>query len=106
MILDPECYKSNSIFFVRPNGIYLPCCYSGTSPLFEKYLGAELYSQLDLNKYSMEEVVESEAWAKIKQMIESDNPIAPCRDFCVANRDHNYDLSGNLRQSLINNENI
>jgi len=95
MILDPECYSNRAIFFVRANGTYLPCCYSSTNKEFEDFIGPELYKQLDLNKYSIEEINNSEAWKKIRASIESDNPLPFCKTFCSNNRDSTKDLAGN-----------
>lgn len=106
MIIDPECYKPDkSIFFVRPNGTYLPCCYVSTNNIFEKMLGPELYDQLNLNKYSIDEIHKSQAWMMIKNMIESDNPVNVCKNFCKTSRDTNKDLAGNkiIRMDNLNN---
>jgi hypothetical protein len=101
MILDPECYSQQAIFFVRSSGTYLPCCYSSTNKEFEKFLGPELYDQLNLTKYSLEEIRNSEAWSKIRGMIESDDPIPFCRTFCTSQRDKTKDLAGNEINRLI-----
>ena len=106
MILDPECYTSRAIFFVRSDGTYLPCCYSSTNKHFENFLGPELYEQLNLHKYSIEEIKKSEAWNKLRTMIESDDPILFCRSFCYKQRDKTKDLAGNDIKRVILNETI
>jgi len=97
MQLDPECYKSRNLFFIRSNGIYSPCCYTSANDQLENFLGPELYQQLNLTNHSYEEVTNSEAWKKIKTMIESDNPIPICKFLCAQRE------KGNARVDMINN---
>ncbi len=95
MVLDPECYSNRAIFFIRSDATYLPCCYSSTNKEFESFLGTELYQQLNLNKYSVDEIKNSAAWSKLRAMIESENPINFCKRFCHNGRDKTKDLTGN-----------
>lgn len=95
MHLDPECYKERAIFFVRSGGTYLPCCYISTNDAFYKLLGPDLYDQLNLNTYSIEEITKSQAWQKIRDLIESDDPPPVCKNTCRKDRNENADLAGN-----------
>lgn len=97
MQLDPECYKSKNLFFIRANGTYAPCCYTSANDQLEKFLGDELYSQLNLTNHSYWEVTNSEAWKKIRTMIESDDPLPICKLLCAQRE------KGDARVDMINN---
>ena len=97
MQLDPECYKSKNLFFIRANGTYAPCCYTSANDQLEKFLGEELYSQLNLTTHSYEEVINSQAWSTIRTMVESDNPLPICTFLCAKREE------GNERVDVINN---
>jgi len=100
MQLDPECYKSKNLFFIRANGNYSPCCYTSANDQLEKFLGEELYSQLNLTNYSYEEVTNSQAWSTIRTMVESDNPLPICSLLCAKRE------PGNARVDMINNKKV
>jgi len=100
MQLDPECYKSKNLFFIRANGTYAPCCYTSANDQLEKFLGEEFYGQLNLTNHSYEEVTNSEAWSKIRTMVESDNPLPICTFLCSKRE------PGNARVDMINNKRI
>ena len=97
MQLDPECYKSKNRFFIRANGTYAPCCYTSANDQLEKFLGDEVYGQLNLTNHSYEEVTNSEAWKKIRTMIESDDPLPVCKELCAQRE------KGDARMDMINN---
>lgn len=97
MQLDPECYKTKNLFFIRANGTYSPCCYTSANDQLEKFLGEELYSQLNLTNYSYEEVTNSQAWKTIRTMVESDNPLQICTHLCTKRE------QGNARIDMVNN---
>jgi len=97
MILDPECHKTKNIFFIRANGTYAPCCYTSTNTQMEEMLGQELYGQLNLTNHSYEEVINSQAWQKIKDMVVSDNPLSICKHLCSIRE------KGDARVDMINN---
>lgn len=98
MQLDPECFKTKNLFFVRANGTYSPCCYTTTNGELEKFLGEELYSQLNLNNYSYKEITNSQAWSNIRTMIQSDNPLPICRLLCTKRE------TGNERIEMLNHK--
>jgi hypothetical protein len=104
MKLDPECYKSKNLFFIRSNGTYAPCCYTSANDQLEKFLGPDLYGQLNLTNYSYEEVTNSEAWAKIRTMIESDKPLPICEFLCAQREkgDARVDMINNIRVGFSN----
>ena len=82
MKINPTCFKKNNFFFVRPDGSYIPCCYTSACRSLLDFLGPELYSQLNLNNYTFEQVVNSEAYNKIIDMVKSDNPLQVCLNTC------------------------
>jgi hypothetical protein len=100
MRLDPECFRFKNLFFVRASGTYSPCCYTTTNDQLEKFLGEELYDQLNLNKYSYEEIVNSQAWVKIRTMVRSDNPLPICRLLCTERK------PGNERIDMLNHKKV
>ena len=100
MKLNPECHKPEHIFFVKADGTFLPCCYLSANPVLQEYLGQELYSQLNLNDYSYQQIVNSTAWQKILASIESDDPIKACVWTCAKKRSSEEDLVGNVKKLL------
>ncbi len=106
MKLDPQCYKTKNLFFIRPNGMYVPCCYVSTNPQLETFLGQELYQQLNLTNYTYDEIVNSEAWKKIRSMIESDNPLNICKTLCSGSEkiDARADMINNIRVEFRNSD--
>lgn len=101
MILDPECFKNRNIFFLKADGRFYPCCYTSSSPVLREFLGPELTKQLNVNDYSLEQIMKSEAWKKINDMIISDDPIGVCRQFCrKREKIQGQDLVDNIRTIL------
>lgn len=82
-MLQPKCFKNNYNFFVKPDGTYLPCCYSSTERELQLFLKDELYSQLNLTKHSFEEIINSEAYIKIIEKVKSDDPFKFCKVSCT-----------------------
>jgi hypothetical protein len=83
MKLDPECFKDNNLFFLKASGHLWPCCYVSSNPEGRAFLGKDLVNQLNVNEYSFDEITNSEAWAKLKETMLSDQPLRTCMSFCV-----------------------
>lgn len=81
MKVNPLCFTNRNFFFVKPDGSYLPCCYSSSNSEVRQHLG-EKYEQLSLTNRTFEQVTESEAYQLILEKIKSDNPYGFCNDFC------------------------
>jgi len=105
MLLDPECKKENNIFFVKADSTFLPCCYLSSNNELLNYLGPELYLQLNLKNYTYDQIIKSEAWKRIEQSIESDQPIKACIWTCEKKEKAlNQDLVGNIKMSANNDK--
>lgn len=83
MKVNPLCFTNKNFFFVKPDGSYLPCCYSSTTNEMRQHL-LEKYNQLNLQHNSIDDVLNSEAWQEITKKIKSDEPYRFCLDFCPA----------------------
>lgn len=83
-LVDAACMNKSNPTFLKPDGSYLPCCWAATNPDFINYLGAELYSQLNINNYSIDEIMNSQAMKLITEKILSDDPFQICIKICKA----------------------
>lgn len=65
-----------------------PCCFVrvGESREALKALLGDSFDQLDLKKYSYEEIVNSKAWKKIIKSIYGRNPLSVCVEMCAAEK--------------------
>jgi len=98
MKLDPECFKDNNLFFLKTSGQLYPCCYISSNPESRELLGKDLVNQLNVNNYSFEEITNSEAWAKLKETMLSDDPMKTCTFFCsIRDKKPNQDQQNSLR---------
>jgi len=95
MKLNPECYRTTYSSYLKADGTYFPCCYTSTNPEFRTFLGEELYKQLNINTYSIEEIKNSAAFAKLDNSIRSDTPLDTCLKFCNKDKDQSRDAVGN-----------
>lgn len=83
--LAPQCLDPNKLHFVSVDGFYYPCCFLrvGHANLEVKKLLKERIKELDLGKYSREEIYRSWAWKTLMKKVEKD-PFETCISMCKA----------------------
>lgn len=82
MEIKPMCFTTDNFFFIKPDGTYLPCCYASSTRVLRKMLGEELYQELNLTNHSFDEVINSNAWKRIIEIVSSDSPPQFCQTIC------------------------
>lgn len=81
-LINPACLNKTTTPFIKADGTYLPCCYASTNPDLIDYLKPELYSELNLNLYTVEEIANSTATKLLEEKILSDSPFDICKRHC------------------------
>ena len=81
-LINPACLNKTTTPFIKADGTYLPCCYASTNPDFVDYLKPELYSELNLNLHSVEEIANSTATKMLTEKMLSDSPFNICKRHC------------------------
>lgn len=101
MKLDPECFKERNLFFLKASGYIYPCCYVASNPEAKMFLGKDLTEQLNVNKYSFTEIVNSEAWEGLHKTMVSDSPLQTCQHYCgIRDKRPEQDVVNNLRTPI------
>ena len=96
----PQCkYKPDMPMCLRYDGYMVPCCFFGDVgdhwEELNRFLG-DTISQLDITKYTPDEINRSEAFYAIEQSW-STNPMNTCKKFCSDSKNISFDIqcSGN-----------
>lgn len=83
--IKPKCIENGKISmpFLEINGIFLPCCWIGSSPNRIKdlklFLGND-FDKMNIKNSSLKEI--KEVWDKISQTWETPNPYHVCNTVC------------------------
>jgi len=109
-ILDPSCFNNTTAPFIKADGTYLPCCWASTNPEIRIFLGPNLYQQLNLNSFGLEEIKNSDATRLIIEKISSNEPFTICKNTCSkslpgkSRLDHTDTTGGELAYNGLTNE--
>lgn len=79
--VSPKC-KQGHFPYLDANGKLFPCCWIATVPrLVRSFLGDDLYQQLNASRYGVDEIMNSNAMAKIESTW-IDGSFDPCVEHC------------------------
>lgn len=95
MKIIPACIGNKTAIFIKPDGTYLPCCWASTNPDVRNHLGEELYAQLNIYKYSIDEILQSHAYKLIVEKMTSNNSYSFCKKVCAEDKvDEHFVMDG------------
>lgn len=81
----PKCkIKDNQCLAITYEGYVVPCCHFGGWEGIEEltnFLG-DLKEQIHITNGTLDEINKSEAFQKIEQSFDSDNPLPTCQNQC------------------------